>query len=389
MYEEEQVLISCRGAYSGKINWSPKQSFITNNSLILEIADQQLITKKYLFFSLTNVDKSNLITGSAQPQVTINNAVDLPIPLPPLHMQQRIVAEIEKQFSRLDEAVTNLKRVKANLKRYRASVLKAAVEGRLVETEAEVARREGREYESGKQLLERILETRRRDWKGKGQYKEPAAPDVSKLPELPEGWAWGTVEQMADKITDGEHISPKTLPAGVPMLSAKDVRENEILFEEPKYVSPAEAKKFRERCDPCRDDILIVSRGATVGRACKVTTDQLFCLMGSVILLRITKLCLAEFVLCSLKAGFFLKRLIGVSGSTAQQAVYIRDIRALILPLPPLAEQKRIVAEVDRRLSLVRETEAQVEANLKRAERLRQSVLQKAFSGELVRDEAG
>jgi type I restriction enzyme S subunit len=72
-----------------------------------------------------------------------------------------IVAEIEKQFSRLEEAVANLKRVKANLKRYRAAVLKAAVEGRLVPTEAELARREGRGYETGEQLLARILTERR------------------------------------------------------------------------------------------------------------------------------------------------------------------------------------------------------------------------------------
>ncbi|MBN8765504.1 MAG: restriction endonuclease subunit S [Thiobacillus sp.] len=119
---------------------------------------------------------------------------EIPLPLPPMDQQKRIVAEIEKQFSRLDEAVANLKRVKANLKRYKAAVLKAAVEGRLVETEAERARREGRSYETGAQLLQRILETRRSQWfipgrgQSKGKYKEPAAPDTTDLPELPEGW---------------------------------------------------------------------------------------------------------------------------------------------------------------------------------------------------------
>src|SRR5690606_19122091 len=95
-----------------------------------------------------------------------------------------------------DEAVANLKRVKANLKHYKAAVLKAAVEGRLVETEAEIARREGRSFETGEQLLQRILETRRSQWNGKGKYKEPAAPNTTDLPELPEGWVWATVEQL-------------------------------------------------------------------------------------------------------------------------------------------------------------------------------------------------
>ncbi len=112
------------------------------------------------------------------------------IPLPDSDEQRRVVAEIEKQFSRLDEAVAGLKRVKANLKRYKVAILKAAVEGRLVPTEADLARREGRSYETGAQLLHRILETRRGQWQGNGKYKEPATPDTTDLPDLPEGWTW-------------------------------------------------------------------------------------------------------------------------------------------------------------------------------------------------------
>ena len=87
--------------------------------------------------------------------------------------QREIVAEIEKQFTRLEAGVAGLRRVQANLKRYRAAVLKAACEGKLVPTEAELARQEGRTYETGAQLLERILTERRQKWSGKGKYKEP------------------------------------------------------------------------------------------------------------------------------------------------------------------------------------------------------------------------
>ncbi len=81
------------------------------------------------------------------------------IPLPSIDEQRRIVAEMEKQFSRLDGAVANFKRVNASLRRFKAAVLKAAVEGKLVPTEAELAGRDGRSYESGAQLLQRVLET--------------------------------------------------------------------------------------------------------------------------------------------------------------------------------------------------------------------------------------
>jgi type I restriction enzyme S subunit len=126
--------------------------------------------------------------------------------------QDRIVAEIEKQFTRLDAATAALKRVQANLKRYRASVLKAACEGRLVPTEAELARKEGRAYEPADKLLQRILRERRARWEAdtlakmqasgkppkddhwKQKYKEPSAPDTSNLPPLPEGWCWASLE---------------------------------------------------------------------------------------------------------------------------------------------------------------------------------------------------
>ena len=119
---------------------------------------------------------------------------DIPLPLAPLPEQHRIVAEIEKQFSRLDASVAALKRAQVNLKRYRSSVLKTACEGKLVPTEAQLARDEGREYEPADRLLDRILAERRVQWasqpKRRGKYKEPAAPDTSALPELPEGWVW-------------------------------------------------------------------------------------------------------------------------------------------------------------------------------------------------------
>ena len=131
------------------------------------------------------------VTGTTRPKLTQAALNLIPLPLPPLPEQHRIVAEIEKQFTRLDASVAALKRALANLKRYRASVLKAACEGTLVPTEAELARAEGRDYEPASVLLERILSERRARWesqdKKRGEYKEPVAPDTSELPELPEG----------------------------------------------------------------------------------------------------------------------------------------------------------------------------------------------------------
>jgi type I restriction enzyme S subunit len=109
----------------------------------------------------------------AQPQVA-----SIVLPLPPLAEQHRIVAEVETHLTRLEAAVAALERAKARLKRYRASVLKAACEGRLVPTEAELARAEGRNYEPADRLLVRILKERRACWESDQSSKlRPLAKD--------------------------------------------------------------------------------------------------------------------------------------------------------------------------------------------------------------------
>src|SRR5437762_11391181 len=115
-----------------------------------------------------------VVQGALYPAVRPKDIRQFQIPLPPVEEQRRIVAEIEKQFTRLDAGVTSLKRVQTALKRYRASVLKTAYEGHLVPTEAELARKKNRSYETGEELLQRILKEHREKWKGKGKYKEPA-----------------------------------------------------------------------------------------------------------------------------------------------------------------------------------------------------------------------
>jgi type I restriction enzyme S subunit len=101
-------------------------------------------------------------TGTTIGHLPREAIVEYELRLAPLPEQHRIVEAIESYFTRLDDAVATLERVQRNLKRYRASVLKAAVEGRLVPTEAELARAEGRDYEPASVLLERILAERRR-----------------------------------------------------------------------------------------------------------------------------------------------------------------------------------------------------------------------------------
>jgi type I restriction enzyme S subunit len=320
--------------------------------------------------------------------VNINNLrrgdlEELDVPLPSLEAQQDIAAEIEKQFSRLDEAVANLKRVKANLKRYKAAVLKAAVEGRLVPTEAELARKEGRDYKTGEQLLKRVLETRRKEWNGKGKYKEPAMPDVSKVPAAPNGWAWVCVETLAfvtklagfeytkyvkyDELGDLAVLKAENAgPDGFRRTSFSRVRAASI------------AHLTRSKLKP--GDLLMVFVGAGTGKVACVPDDQPYFLGPNISMIRIeSALADSKFLEHYLRSPIGFSLALGYAKAVAQPSLSMGTIRVIPVPLPPLLEQQRIVAEVERRLSLITEVEAQADANLKRAERMRQAILAKSF----------
>ena len=178
------------------------------------------LSQEFLYFFLLQDEfrkgaQRNMAGTAGQLRVPAAWLSEASIPLPPLAEQGRIVVEIETQFTRLDASVAALRRAQANLKRYRASVLKDACEGRLVTTEAELARSESREYEPADVLLKRILAERHALWesqeKRRGKYKEPSAPNTSALPELPEGWAWVTLESLSE-VRLGRQRSPKRKP---------------------------------------------------------------------------------------------------------------------------------------------------------------------------------
>ena len=374
------TLIIGRKGNVGAIHYSSEACWPIDTVYYVEPPEgQKLRYYKYLLESLNLVklDKSTAVPGLSRDDY---NAVEVVVAPP--DQQDGIVAEIEKQFSRLDEAVSNLKSVKANLKRYKAAVLKAAVEGRLVETEAELARREGRSYETGAQLLQRILETRRSQWQGKGRYKEPAAPDTTDLPELPEGWVWATLDQIGQEgrpiiygiIKPGPHD-----PNGVPYVRVTEMKDGFVDLENLRRAVPERAAKFA-RATLAPGDVLI-SKDGTIGRVAVVPPQ----LAGGnitqhVMRAPIHELMCRDYVVSAIRSDVCQKWLTGETKGVALRGVNVEDFRRLPIPVPPYIEQERVLAEVDRRLSLLSETEAQVDANLQRADRLREAILQRAFS---------
>ena len=326
--------------------------------------------------------------GGAQPNISQEIVRQTNIPVAPLPEQRRIVSEIEKQFTRLEAGLAALRRVQANLKRYRAAVLKAACEGRLVPTEAVSQKsavrgqKSAANYETGEQLLQRILEQRRENWAGKGKYKEPAAPDTTGLPKLPDGWCWATVDQLSTRVVDGVHKKPDYVASGIPFVTVRNLTAGPgIDFENIRYITKAQHDEYIKRAHPEKGDIL-VSKDGTLGVIRVITMDTVFSIFVSVAMIKPVQRFMSAYLgitLCSPQ----VQAQMTPKGSGLVH-IHLEDLRLDCIPLPPLAEQERIVAEVERRLSVVEELSALVESNLRRASRLRQSILQRAFEGKLT-----
>lgn len=303
------------------------------------------------------------------------------IPLPDLEEQRRIVSEIEKQFSRLDEAVANLLRVKANLKRYKAAILKAAFGGRLVPTEAELARREGRGYETGEQLLQRILAARRNLWTRRGKYKAPIAASVEGLDPLPDGWTWATADQMTYLITSGSRgWGDCYSPIGTLFIRAQDINKDALNLSSVARVDvPADAEGTRSGV--ADGDILITITGANVTKsALVISLSEKAFISQHVALLKLALPATAGLMFSWITSAANGRRTLeSWAYGAGKPGLSLEQVRALPIALPPLAEQTRIVEEIDRQFSILCQVEAEVATDLRRAQLLRSAVLNKFF----------
>ncbi len=359
------------------------------------------IVSRWLFYLVQTeafIDSmSKLVQGALYPAVRPKDIQAFRFPVAPLPEQHRIVAAIEEQFTRLDAAVAALERARTNLKRYRSAVLTAACTGRLVPTEAALARAEGRDYETGEELLARILRERHAHWgarlqgrangSGKSKHEEPGPQGIIDEANVPEGWAWAQFDQLLVFLRNGISARPDA-SVGTPILRISALRPMSVNMDDLRFLSGAPENYADYFLDA--GDLLFTRYNGNpnlVG-VCGVVRST----RGNVVhpdkLIRakvVPTLVLPEFLEIVLNTGtsraFLARR---VRTTAGQSGVSGGDIRGIPVPLPPLAGQHRIVAEVERRLSVLDDLEAVVTTDLKRAERMRQAILRRAFAGRLV-----
>ena len=207
--------------------------------------------------------------------------------------------------------------------------------------------------------------------------------------EIPENWALCRIKDICSKITDGTHHSPVNTPSGdYKYVTAKNIKDFGIQLSNISYVDKKIHEEIYARCNPNLGDILYIKDGATTGVCCINDLDEPFSLLSSVALLKPQKEIFAPYLLYCLRAPICYDSVRESMKGTGITRITLTKIEKWIIPLPPLAEQKRIVAKLEQVLPLAEEYGAAQEQldklNKELPEALKKSILQEAIQGKLV-----
>ena len=382
------VLLAMYGATIGKA--SILKIAGTTNQAVCACTPNASIFNRYLLLMLKAM-KSNFVgqgAGGAQPNISREKIIATLTALPPLTEQHRIVAKVdelmalcdqlEQQHSNAQQAHetlvsqllatltqsqnavefnANWQRIyahfdvlfttEASIDALKQTLLQLAVMGKLVPQDPN--------DEPASELLKRIqAEKAKLIAEGKLKKEKPLAPigEDEKPFELPEGWEWAKVLDCSIFVTDGEHLTPQRTTNGlVPLVTAKNVRNGYMDYENTDFVDVSVAEKCWKRCKPEQGDLLMVSVGATLGRLTMLHEAKDMVIVRSVTLIR---LCLLNslYLSAAIKSPLIQQAIWGSVRQMAQPGLYLAQSSNLVFPLPPLAEQHRIVAKVDALMAL-------------------------------------
>lgn len=326
---------------------------------------------------------SDSSAGIGQPNVNGSKLAKITFPLPPLPEQRRIVARIEELFSRLDAGVTALRQAKAQLHRYRQSVLAAAVTGQLTQE----WREQHPETEPASELLERILEQRREQRNGKGKYKEPIGVDSGEgLPTLPKSWLWTTVDSLVSSKVGNAFKSAEFSDDGVRLLRGENIEPGALRWTKTRCWPNNRVSGFEDLLIE-EGDVIVAMDRPVISTGLKVAvaraTDLPCLLVQRVNRLRPIPPIISGFIYLNVSTKRFVNQLLGNQTGTQLPHITEHGVRSFAIPLPPLAEQHQIVAEVEARTTAIDHLEAEIDRQITRSNRLRQSALASAFTGEL------
>ena len=316
--------------------------------------------------------------------------------------QTRIVAKLEELLSDLDAGVAELNAAQKKLAQYRQSLLKAAVEGALTAA----WRTQHQPTETGAQLLQRILQERRARWEARQlakfaeqgktppkdwqkKYPEPVQPDTTDLPELPQGWVWASLDQLALDSSYGTSVKCGYESQGASVLRIPNVIARKLVLDDLKFASQPLDLHKSEYLAP--GDILVVRTNGSVslvGRAAEVTEPLPGDFYFASYLLRVR--CLETSVVHRWVSALLASRQgrswieSRAASSAGQHNLSLSTLLTIPIPLPPIVEQAEAMNALEAVLLSVSEQEQFLDKSLQQSTAQRQNILRAAFSGQLV-----
>jgi type I restriction enzyme S subunit len=390
-------LLFAWSASLGVYLWNGSDAWL--NQHIFKVLPKACTTRNFIFYLLEKITAELYAKahGSGMVHVTKGKFESTEISLPPLNEQRRIVTKIEELFSELDKGIENLKTARAQLKVYRQALLKHAFEGKLT---AQWRAENQDKLETAEALLKHIQHERAQryqqqivEWEASGKKgSKPKAPkalppltsvELAELPELPKGWGWVRLDEISEKITDGDHQAPPQTTEGIPFITISDIKNQRIDFSDTRYVSQSYFDGLSDMRKPMKDDILYTVTGS-FGIPCLIDFNHEFCFQRHIGLIRSCKEISKKFLYYLLSSRNVYGQAASVATGTAQKTVPLGGLRLFKIPLMSHEEQQQIANELESRLSETDQLDQTITTSLQQAEALRQSILKKAFSGQLV-----
>ena len=349
---------------------------------------------KYRINAMDFVSFANSLNAGDRPRVDFEQISSFCLPLFSLARQRRIVAKIEELFSELDAGEENLRVARRQLVVYRQSLLKQAFEGKLTE---KWRTQNPDKLEAPASLLARIQSERQTERRGDAishRSRKKAAEIflesrlVESLPQLPDSWQWTALGNLTHLITKGS--SPKWQgfdytndPSGVLFVTSENVRTGFLDLSRPKYL----ALGFNE-IQPAsvlqNGDVLLNIVGASIGRAATFYRTTLANINQAVSVIRPAVHLDRTFLTFHLNSSRTYQLVTSKAVDVARANFSLADVNEIPVPLCSLPEQQEIVRLLDEQFEVIERNEQEIDAALKRSAALRQSILKKAFTGQLV-----
>jgi type I restriction enzyme S subunit len=307
---------------------------------------------------------------------------------PPIAEQKRIAQKLDKLLVQVDTLKARIEAIPVLLRLFRQAVLTSACLGKL--TEAWRGEKNAIDLAASISSYTAILRNFRvqaheSEQARVGRKRKYSEADVGKsdgLPEIPPSWRWLSVDTLASKVVDGVHKKPEYRTSGIPFVTVKNLTAGPgISFGEIKYVSKKDHSEFFKRANPEKGDILI-SKDGTLGVVRQVKIDREFSIFVSVALVKPLDRAMSNYLEFAFSAPPVQAQMVGVGSGL--QHIHLTDLKQDMIPVPSPEEREEIVRRVEQLFAFADQLEAKVAAAKQRIDKLTQSILAKAFRGELV-----